>query len=62
MVEQMGNAIRELQTRLAQVEDENGVLQQMINGMNGNGGKAKLEVPTKYGGDKEGLTGFVAQM
>jgi hypothetical protein len=37
-------------------------MQQIINGLSNIGkpkDKAKLEVPSKYGGDKEGLTGFL---
>ncbi len=52
--------LAQLVVRVAQLEGENGVIQTLINTIGiGDGGKAKIDPPTKYGGDKDGLTGFL---
>jgi hypothetical protein len=66
-MEQLGRLVQQLQARINQLEQEAGVAQSIINGLgnghgNGSGGKAKLEAPSKYGGDKDELAGFLAQM
>ena len=61
-MEQLGRLVQQLQARINQLESEAGAAQQIINGLGGDGGKAKLDAPSKYGGDKDELAGFLAQM
>ena len=60
--EQLAQLLQELHVRVGQLEGENGVLQSLVNTLGGgDGGKAKIDPPPKYGGDKETLTGFLTQ-
>ena len=52
--------LQELIVRVGQLEGENSVLQSLINTLpGGDGGRAKIDPPPKYGGDKEALTRFL---
>jgi hypothetical protein len=53
--------IQDLRGRITQLEGEAGLAQSIVNGITKEG-KAKLDAPTKYGGEKEGLAGFLTQV
>ncbi|KAL2016054.1 hypothetical protein VTK56DRAFT_4320 [Thermocarpiscus australiensis] len=57
---QMQQATEQLHAKITQLENENGVLQQVINAISDKPKrKAKMEPPEKYRGDKDKLTGFI---
>jgi hypothetical protein len=61
--QEVQDTLAALLRKIEQLEAENGNMQQLINAMGDTGkGRAKIEAPTKYGGDKEGLAGFLTQM
>ena len=62
---QLQALLEQFNNRITQLEAENGQLQQEINEASlraGTKAKAKMELPDKYGGEKELLDGFLTEM
>ncbi|KAK4232768.1 hypothetical protein C8A03DRAFT_39600 [Achaetomium macrosporum] len=65
-MQQMQDALEQLNTKIAALEAENAHMQGLVNEayakLEKPRDKAKLEAPAKYDGGREGLTGFLTQM